>query len=99
MNLIIGDQAVEQYPNNHPASIVTTYHQNDYYSDKSTDVASYVTSNNEKMGCYELSHKQAYTTTSFANGFPLCFSGSQSDGEITLPNSDPRDIGGVTRQL
>lgn len=99
MNLI-GDQAVvEQFPNNiHPASVVT-YNQNDYYGDKSTEVASYVPSNNAQMGCCEWSlDPAAYNTASFANGFPYGFSGSQSDGDLTPSGSGSANIGGATRQ-
>ena len=81
---LIGDQAVEQFQNNHPASVVT--YDNDYYGDKSTtEVASYVPSNNDaQMGCLEWSLNPTYTTASFTNGFPYGFSsGSQSDGDIT----------------
>ncbi|XP_061357587.1 protein SAR DEFICIENT 1-like isoform X1 [Gastrolobium bilobum] len=86
-----GDQTVEQYPNNHPASVVT-YEQNDYYGDKSVEVSSYVPSNNTQMGCYEWPLNPAYTTASFSNGFPYGFSESQSDDCIKPSGSGSVDI-------
>lgn len=92
MNLIIGDQIVEQYPNNHPATVATTYHQNQYYGDPSIEnIASYVPSNNAQMVSGEWLPN--------ANGFPFGFTGSQSDGDMTPSSSVPRDINGFTRQL
>lgn len=87
---LIGNQIVEQFPNNHPASAVTTYHQNDdhHHGDKSTKVASYVPSNNAQMGNYEWSLSPDYATTLFANVLPYGFSsGSQSHGDITPSGS------------
>jgi len=100
MNLIIGDQTVEQYPNNHPATVATTYHQNQYYGDPSIEnIASHVPSNNAQIASSEWLLNQAYTTTPNANGFPFGFIGSQSDGDMTPSGSGPRDINGFTRQL
>ncbi|XP_057447017.1 protein SAR DEFICIENT 1-like [Lotus japonicus] len=94
-----GDQTVEQFPSNDPASVLT-YNQNYYYGDKSTEVASYVPNNNAQMGCSEWSLNPAYTntTTLFANGFPYGFSASQSDGDITPSGSGSADVDGATRQ-
>lgn len=87
-----GDQIVEQYPNNHPATVATTYHQNQYYGDPSIEnIASYVPSNNAQMVSGEWLPN--------ANGFPFGFTGSQSDGDMTPSSSVPRDINGFTRQL
>ncbi|CAJ2637014.1 unnamed protein product [Trifolium pratense] len=94
-----GDQTREHYPINHPATLATPYHQNGYYGDKSTEnIGSYVPINNAQMGGSEWSIlNQGYTT--FPNGHPFGFSGSQSDGDITPSSSGPRDINGATRQL
>ncbi|KAJ1405729.1 hypothetical protein SESBI_25642 [Sesbania bispinosa] len=90
-----GDQTVEQFPNNHHPASVVTYQQNNYYGDKSTEVASYLPSNNAQIGSSQWSLNPAYTTASFANGF----SGSQSDGDITPSGSGSVDVdGGATRQ-
>jgi len=99
VNLIIGDQTVEQYPNNHQATIAPTYDQNQYYGDPSIEnIASYVPSNNAQMASSEWISNQAYTTPT-ANGFPFGFTGSQSDGDMTPSGSVSRDINGFTRQL
>ncbi|GAU39728.1 hypothetical protein TSUD_144950 [Trifolium subterraneum] len=96
-----GDQTMEHYPNNHPATVVTPYPQNGYYGDKSTEnIGSYVPINNAQMGGSEWSIlNQGYTTTTFPNGYPFGFSGTQSDGDITPSSSGSRDINGATRQL
>lgn len=92
MNLI-GDQIVEQFPNNHPASVATTYHQNDHYGDKSTKVASYVPSNNAQMGNCEWSLSPDFAISSFANVLPYGFSsGSQSERDITPSGSGTGSI-------
>ncbi|CAJ2637025.1 unnamed protein product [Trifolium pratense] len=98
-----GDQTVEHYANNHPATLVTPYHQNGYYGDKSTEnIGSYVPINNAQMGGsseWSILNQGYNTTTTFPNGYPFGSSGSQSDGDITPSSSGSRDINGATRQL
>ncbi|RDX67840.1 Protein SAR DEFICIENT 1, partial [Mucuna pruriens] len=80
--LLTQGESVEQFPNNHQASVIA-YDENDYYGDKSTEAGNYVPShNNAQIGCSEWAMNATFGTTSFVNGMPYSFSDSQSDSDI-----------------
>lgn len=84
--LLTQGDTVDQFPNNPQASVIA-YDQNEYFGDKSTEVGTFVPSNNEQIGCSEWQVNATFAETSFMNGIPYNFSESRSDGDITPPGS------------
>ncbi|KAJ1437904.1 hypothetical protein SESBI_03329 [Sesbania bispinosa] len=94
--LLTQGETVEQFPNNHQASLIT-YDQNNYYGDKSIEAGNYVPSHNAQIGYSEWAVNATFATTgSPVNGMPFSFSESQSDGDIT-PSGSGSVIHGAAR--
>ncbi|KAK7320046.1 hypothetical protein RJT34_04776 [Clitoria ternatea] len=77
--LLTQGETVEQFPNNHQASVIG-YDQIEYFGDKCTEYEA--SQNAQQMGCSDWGvnlNAGFGTTSSFMNGMPYSFSDSQSD--------------------